>query len=135
MDIQERAKLQIQQNQASEIMDFTENNNIINDLLKTIRQLEQFNRSANAEIKRLKDAISPAWVEPAADGRDLIMTQPVKEYVFKLREQLSDSDAALIMMLSHYGPDESIAKLCEYPPNHHITHARAAIAKVLAEQV
>lgn len=64
---------------------------IIQDLLTTVEQLEEFNRKANIEIKRLKDAVSPAYVEPDKDGRDLVMTEPVRDHVFALRESLRES--------------------------------------------
>jgi hypothetical protein len=43
------------------------------------------------EVDRLRDALKPAYVEPAANGRDLIMTDPVREHVFELRKQLSEA--------------------------------------------
>jgi hypothetical protein len=36
--------------------------------------------------------------------------------------------AALKAMLTHYGPPETVAAMCNYPADHPITMARAAIA-------
>lgn len=37
--------------------------------------------------------------------------------------------SALQAMLDHYGPPNSVAALCDYPPDHPITMARNALGK------
>ena len=41
--------------------------------------------SLRAECKRLHYVIDPTYVEPSADGKDLIMTAPVKAEITRLR--------------------------------------------------
>lgn len=43
------------------------------------------------EVDRLQEVLKPSYVEPAANGRDLVMTEPVREHVFALRNQGSEA--------------------------------------------
>lgn len=43
------------------------------------------------EVDRLREALKPSYVEPVADGHDLVMAEPVREHVFALRNQLSEA--------------------------------------------
>lgn len=53
----------------------------------------------DAEIERLKSCLSPAYVEPRQDGRDLVMTKLVKKHVFNLRKEVGRLRNALENLL------------------------------------
>lgn len=68
--------------------------------------LIQIIETKDAEIKRLKSCLSPAYVEPRPDGRDLIMTEPVKAHVFGLRGEVERLRKALENLLNFTGTYE-----------------------------
>lgn len=73
------------------------------------------------------------WSQRPETKRVIKLDATLRETEDSARESISKLTEALEAMLTHYGPDETIAHHCKYSPSHPLTLARKALGLDLAE--